>query len=184
MASLIGISGSLRRGSFNTALLRAAAALMPTGSALDVRTLHGIPLFDADEEAEGGLPASVVALKEAIASSDGVLLATPEYNASIPGVFKNAIDWLSRPPSDIRRVFGARRVALMGASPGRFGTLLSQNAWLPVLRTLGVTLWSGRLIVPQAAGVFDPDGAIVDQAVQRQLREFVAGFAAFASDKS
>jgi NAD(P)H-dependent FMN reductase len=151
MAAIIGISGSLRSRSFNTALLRTAAGLMPSGSTLDVRTLHGIPLYDGDEEAERGIPPAAATLKEAIVGADGLILATPEYNNSIPGVFKNAIDWVSRPPADIKRVFGGKPVAIMGASPGAFGTVLAQSAWLPVLRTLGVNLWTaGRLVVPRA----------------------------------
>ena len=85
-------------------------------------------------------------------AADGVLLVTPEYNNSIPGVFKNAIDWLSRPAADIKRVFGGRRFAIIGASPGAFGTVLSQAAWLPVLRTLGTQLWSGGRIAVARAG--------------------------------
>src|SRR5580700_8801598 len=136
MTKVLGISGSLRRGSHNSALLRAATALMPEGATLEVATIRGIPLYDADIEAQG-IPAAVAQLKEAVVAADGVLLVTPEYNNSIPGVFKNAIDWLSRPNTDARRVFGGRPFAVMGASPGGFGTILSQVAWLPVLRTLG-----------------------------------------------
>jgi NAD(P)H-dependent FMN reductase len=178
---LLGISGSLRQASFNTALLRAAAALLPEGAALDVRTLHGIPLYDADLEAKEGIPAAVTALKDAIAAADGVVLATPEYNNGIPGVFKNGIDWLSRPPADVKRVFAGRRIALIGASPGGFGTILSQSAWLPVLRTLGTRPWfGGRLMVSRAGSVFDDGGAIKDAAVQEQLRQFMQGFVDFA----
>ena len=137
MTKLIGISGSLRRGSFNTALLRASAELVPVGAELTVETIHGIPLYDADVETAEGIPERVSALKEAIVAADGLLLATPEYNNSMPGAFKNAIDWLSRPPADISRVFGGKPVAILGASPGAFGTLLSQNAWLPVLKDPG-----------------------------------------------
>ena len=118
MTKLFGLSGSLRRGSLNAALLRAAAELMPQGATLTVGTIHGIPLYDADIEAADGIPGPVTALKDAIAAADGLLLATPEYNNSIPGVLKNAIDWLSRPPADIKRVFAGRPVALIGASPG------------------------------------------------------------------
>jgi len=184
MMRLLGISGSLRAGSFNTRLLRNAAKLVPQGVSLDIRTLHGIPLYDADEEAANGLPQVVVDLKQAIASADGVILATPEYNNGIPGVFKNAIDWASRPPADIARVFGGRPFAILGASPGGFGTLLAQNDWLPVLRTLGADLWtSGRMLVPRAGGVFDGDGTIGDDTVRHQLQTFLAGYTAFIQQK-
>lgn len=182
MTRLLGLSGSLRAGSFNTALLRAAQSGLPPGVTLDVVTLHGIPLYDADLEAHEGLPAAVTALKEQIVACDGVLLATPEYNNGIPGVFKNAIDWLSRPPGDAARVFGNRPFAVIGASPGGFGTILAQNAWLPVLRTVGARYWSGgRLMVSRAQQVFDAHGAIADPKVAEQLGQFVAGFAAYAT---
>jgi len=184
MATLLGISGSLRRLSFNTSLLREAVSLVPAGTTIDVRTLHGIPLYDADEETERGVPGPVAQLKDAIAAADGVILCTPEYNNSIPGVFKNGIDWLSRPPADIKRVFGGKPVALMGASPGGFGTTLSQAAWLPVLRTLGMDLWAGsRLLVSRAGGVFDGHGAMTDDAVRQQLRQYIEGFAAYAASR-
>src|SRR5437870_1335677 len=105
MLTIIGLSGSLRAGSFNTALVRAAAELMPEGSQLVVRTIHGIPLYDGDAEAANGVPAAVRELGEAIANADGLLLASPEYNNSIPGPFKNAIDWLSRIDESPRPVF-------------------------------------------------------------------------------
>jgi len=109
MTKVLGISGSLRRGSYNTALLRAATGLMPQEATLEVASIRGVPLYDGDVEAQG-IPASVSQLKEAVVAADGVLLVTPEYNNSIPGVFKNVIDWLSRPPADARRVFGGRRL--------------------------------------------------------------------------
>jgi chromate reductase len=180
MVTLIGLSGSLRQGSFNTSLLRAAAALMPEGAVLRIESIRGIALYDGDLEASEGIPAPVAALKDAIAAADGLLLATPEYNNSIPGVMKNAVDWLSRPPSDSRRVFGGKPVALAGASPGGFGTLLSQNAWLPVWRTLGAQVWPDRLLVSRAQGVFDAEGALTDAKVREALRTFLAGFVAFA----
>ena len=180
MTTILGLSGSLRAGSFNTALLRAAEGLMPEGATLEVATLHGIPLYDGDVEARDGIPPAVQALKERIVACDGLLLATPEYNNGVPGVFKNGIDWLSRPNSDIARIFGDRPVAVMGASPGGFGTILSQNAWLPVLRTLGTRTWfGGRLMVSRAGQVFDAHGAMADEKAKAQLQQFLLGFVDF-----
>jgi NAD(P)H-dependent FMN reductase len=182
---LIGLSGSLRQSSLNSSLLRAAATLMPDGSELIIKSIRGIPLYDGDVEAASGIPELVTDLKNAIAAADGLVLVTPEYNNSIPGVFKNAIDWLSRPPADIKRVFGGKPVALIGASPGGFGTILSQNAWLPVLRTLGAELWSGgRMMVSRAPSVFDESGTLTDQNTREQLRGFLQGFAAYANPSS
>lgn len=181
MTRILGISGSLRAGSYNTALLRAARPMAPAGVHLEVATLHGIPLYDGDVEQRDGLPTAVTVLKDEIAASDAVLLVTPEYNNGIPGVFKNAIDWLSRPAADVARIFGGRPFAVIGASPGGFGTILAQAAWLPVLRTLGVRHWSGgRLMLSRASQVFDEHGDIKDEATREQLRKFVAGFAEFA----
>lgn len=175
---LVGISGSLRAGSYNAALLREAQALTPDGVELVAGSIRGIPLYDADLEVESGLPTAVAELKELIVGADGLMLFTPEYNNGIPGVFKNAIDWLSRPSSDIGRVFGGKPVAVLGASPGGFGTILSQNAWLPVLRTLGTAPWfEGRLMVARAGSVFDAEGQLIDEEIKRRLGTFIAGFA-------
>jgi len=182
MTTIIGISGSLRAGSFNSALLRAAADEMPSGTALEIASIKGIPLYDGDVEAAQGLPKTVVELKDRIAAADGLLLVTPEYNNSIPGVFKNAIDWLSRPDTDIARVFGGRPVGVVGASPGRFGTLLSQTAWLPILKTLGTAAYfGGRLQVGSAGQVFDQSGKLVDERVRGQLEKYLDGFCKFVA---
>jgi NAD(P)H-dependent FMN reductase len=180
MITLIGLSGSLRRGSYNSVVLRAAASMMPSGSELHIESIAGIPLYDGDEEAANGVPDAVSRLKNAIAAADGLLLLTPEYNNSIPGVAKNAIDWLSRPPGDIARVFAGKPIAIAGASPGGFGTILSQDAWLPVFRTLRADLWpGGRLLVSRAASVIDANGEIVDTATRESVRKFVEGFVAY-----
>lgn len=185
MTLLVGISGSLRRHSFNSGLLRAAQDELPQGSRLEIASIADVPLYNADIEESAGIPPSVAALKDAIAAADGLLLATPEYNNAIPGVFKNAIDWLSRPPADIRRVFGGRAVAIMGASPGGFGTVLAQNNWLPVMRTLGAQVWTGgRLMVSGAAQSFDAAGDLIDGAVRSRLRQFVNDFVTWIVTRS
>lgn len=181
MTKLVLISGSLRKGSFNTALLHAALTMAPEGVELVEGSIHGIPLYDGDVEAAEGIPDAVTRLKDLVADADGVILFTPEYNNGIPGVFKNAIDWMSRPSSDIARVFGNKPFAVTGASPSNFGTLLSQEAWLPIIRTLGTVPWFGVKLMVSRAGSVIADGTIVDEATEKKLRDFVSGFAAFVA---
>jgi NAD(P)H-dependent FMN reductase len=184
LIKILGISGSLRRQSYNTALLRNAQALLDPGVQLSIATLAGIPLYDADLEKREGIPPAVSELKKQILAHDGLLLATPEYNNGIPGVFKNAIDWLSRPPSDIVAVFRDRPTAVIGASPGGFGTILAQTSWLPVLRTLGVRQWFGaKLMVAKAGQVFDDEGELQDEETRQRLAGFLQGFVKFVNDR-
>jgi len=153
---------------------------MPAGAELKIESIEGIPLYNGDVEAAEGIPTRVAELKQTIAEGSGLLLATPEYNNSMPGVFKNAIDWLSRPASDIKAVFGGKPVAVMGASQGGFGTVLSQNAWLPVLRTLGTRPYlGGRLLVARAQTVFDENDSLQVEAIRKQLEQFLNGFVQF-----
>lgn len=177
MTKIIAISGSLRTGSYNTALVNAAAELFPDD--ITIAHINGIPLYNADFENSHGIPAVAAHLKDRIAAADGLLIATPEYNNSMPGVLKNAIDWLTRPPEDIPRVFYGRPVAVMGASPGGFGTVLAQNAWLPVLRTLRTRpFFAERLMVSRASGLVD-NGVLTDEETVARVRTFVGGFIEF-----
>jgi chromate reductase len=112
------------------------------------------------------------------------LIVTPEYNNSMPGVLKNAIDWLSRPSDEIRTVFGGRPVAVIGATLGQGGTTPAQTAWLPVLLTLGTLPWfGGRLMVSDADEVFDNTGKFIDETTKRRLTAFMTGFATFISER-
>jgi NAD(P)H-dependent FMN reductase len=183
--NIIGLAGSLRQGSYNRRLLAASVPLLAPDFVLEVIGLEGIPLYDGDVEARDGLPAAVAALKARIVAASALLIASPEYNNGIPGPLKNAIDWLSRPASDIPRVFGGRTVGIIGASPGRFGTLSAQQAWLPVLRTLGVVPYFGHSLMVGAAGtVFGNDGGIVDDGTRERLAAYLAGFAKFVRERA
>lgn len=157
---VLGISGSLRRDSHNTALLRAAAEHLPGDAQLVIFDgLRDIPAFDEDLEA-GRAPASVGTLREAIASADAVLFSTPEYNGSIPGALKNALDWASRPTAT--NVLRRKPVAVVGASTGLFGAVWAQAELRKVLSTIGADVINGEeLPLPQAHEAFDEHGALL-----------------------
>jgi NAD(P)H-dependent FMN reductase len=178
---ILALGGSLRAASFNRALLHEAAALAPAGVEVDLGVLDvpgALPLYDQDLVDRDGFPAAAVRLKDALRAADGLLIATPEYNWGIPGFLKNAIDWASRPSSDIPPVFGDLPVALVGAGGGG-GTRLAQSAWLPVFRFLRMRPWADEtLYVTGARTRFDEDGRLADDATREQLRAVVAGFAA------
>jgi chromate reductase len=179
---LLALSGSLRKGSYNTSLLRAAIDLAPADCRIDMLSIREVPLYDGDVEATSGVPKVVANLKDLVASADGILLSTPEYNGGIPGVLKNAIDWMSRPASDIPRVFKDRPLALMGATPGKAGTRFAQQAWLQPIRTLGMRLWTDKaLYIAGAGSIFDANGTLVDSVVRELLRAYMVGFAAFVA---
>jgi NAD(P)H-dependent FMN reductase len=181
---IIALSGALRRASYNTALLRAASELAPEGVDIELHTLHGIPLYDGDVEAEG-IPEAVTTLREAIRGADALLISTPEYNHSIPGVLKNGLDWLSRPSGEGAKLFGGKPTGLIGASPGGFGTVRAQGALLHVLHAFGSDLWmAGELLVSRAGSVFDAEGRLVDDKLRGQLQQFLQGFSAFVTERT
>jgi len=182
MTRLVGIAGSLRKASFNAGLLRAAVEVAPAGVTLVAGSIQEIPLYNGDDERANGIPLAVQTLKQQLANAEGLLLFTPEYNNSLPGVMKNAIDWLTRPAADIDALFGGKPVAVLGASPGGFGTILAQNAWLPVLRTLGTRPWfEGRMMVSRAGNIFDDNGNLTDEVTRQRLAQFIEGFAGFTA---
>jgi len=178
MITIIGISGSLRKGSYNSGLLRAAVETAPEGCTVDVASIRDIPLYDGDVEETEGIPEVVEEIKGRIEKADALLLVTPEYNNSVPGVLKNAMDWLSRPPQDRARVFGEKPVGLMGAGLGLFGTVNSQTAWLPVFRVLNMRVWFGKQIyVGGALNLFDESGNLVDENTKKRVASYMSAFA-------
>ncbi|HEX6025056.1 MAG TPA: NADPH-dependent FMN reductase [Solirubrobacter sp.] len=166
---VLGISGSLRAGSFNTALLRAAAALLPPGVRLRrYRDLALIPPYSEDADA----PPAVVALRAAIEEADALLIATPEYNGSIPGQLKNALDWASRPFPD--NALRGKPVAVVGASTGLFGAVWAQAELRKVLATSGADVLDEELPVGSAFDVFDAELALVDRELRGRLDRLLA----------
>jgi chromate reductase len=171
MARILGVSGSLRRGSHNTSLLRAAAELLPPGVELELYDgLRGLPPYDPDLDTGSAAPA-VARLREAIARADGVLIATPEYNGSMPGVLKNALDWASRPfPHNALR---GKPVAVIGASTGLFGAVWAQAETRKVLGIVGADVIGDELPVGQAEAAFSAAGELVEPEQRARLARLV-----------
>ena len=166
---ILGIAGSLRGGSYNRGLLRAAQELLPEGVELVEHGLGTLPFYDGDVEAAGD-PEAVVALKDAIRGADALLIATPEYNRGIPGVLKNAIDWASRPP--LGSPLTGKPVAVMGASTGRGGTARAQEQLRSALEfSRADVLEQPEVLVPEAYLRFDERGALVDEGTRAELAE-------------
>lgn len=181
MTVIVGLSGSLRAGSLNAGLLRAAAGAAPPGCALEIESIRDIPPYDADLEAAAP-PDSVTALQKRIGAADGLLLVSPEYNQSIPGVFKNAIDWVSSFPTGGDRIFRDLPVGVIGASAMWSGTLGAQTAWLPVFRGLAMKPYLGAtLYVGGARNKFDGDGNLTDHKTRESLADWMTGFAEFVA---
>jgi chromate reductase len=175
--SVLTLAGSLRRGSYNQRLLDAAAELAPESLRLQRHEgLAAVPMFNEDLEA-AGLPTGVRELCQAIHVSDAVLIATPEYNQSIPGVLKNAIDWLSRPSCN--GVLQGKVVGIVGVTVGQWGTRFAQAALRHVLfATESIVAPGGALFLRDAARLFDPHGKLQDSAARESLRRYLGEFAA------
>jgi chromate reductase len=176
LTKLFAISGALRSASYNTALLRAAQTLALAHVTIDIATLHGIPPYDGDSEAATGKPEAVIALDARIRAADGIIIATPEYNFSIPGVLKNATDWLSRGDNP----FKGKRVGIMGASIGVLGTGRAQYHLRQNLQGLeALTMPKPELFVAAAKTKFDADGKLIDVATSEKLAAWLAAFTIF-----
>ncbi len=168
---ILGISGSLRQGSYNTSLLRTAAGLLPEDVELELwGRLKEVPPYDEDDDVDPA-PASVAALRDAVAGADGILFATPEFNSSVPGQLKNAIDWVSRPlaTNPLRN----KPVAVVGASTGAFGAVWSQAELRKVLAATGARVVEGEVAVGHAPTRFDENGALGDENLVEQLQEVI-----------
>ncbi len=174
---VLGFAGSLRHGSYNRALLRAAAELAPDGMQIDTFDLAGIPLYNGDLDREGQRPEAVERFKEAIAEADALLIATPEYNYAVPGVLVNALDWASRPA--LRSPLAGTPVAIMGAAPGVIGTARGQeHLKLILLATQSLVMPHPGVVVNQAAGKFD-EGRLTDERTRAFLQDFLGALQDF-----
>lgn len=171
--NIAAISGSLRSASLNTALLRAAKEAAPAGVNVTLQDISGIPLYNGDEQA-AGFPAAVTSLAEALRAADGVLIATPEYNYSVPGVLKNAIDWLSRVDD---QPFAGKPVGLLGASMGVLGTARSQYHLRQVFIFLdGRVMNRPEVFVGGAHQKFDEQGQLTDDVTREYLGKYMSAF--------
>ena len=171
---ILGVAGSLRAGSFNRSLLRAAVELAPAGMVIETFDLLEVPLYNGDVEAAGD-PSGVAAFKQAIAAADGVLMATPEYNHGVPGVMKNAIDWASRPPREAP--LGGKPVGLIGASPGITGTARGQSQLRQAFEfTNSYCMPQPELLVFKAHEKFDAEGRLTDAATAQYLQGYLVAF--------
>lgn len=178
---IAAISGSLRKGSFNTALLRAASELAPAGIQIEICSIDGLPHYNEDVQAEGW-PVEVEALAAKIREADALLIATPEYNYSVPGVLKNAIDWLSRLDD---QPFGGKAIGLLGASKGALGTVRSQGHLRLIFVFLnGIVMNRPEVFVGSAHQKFDDQGRLTDQATRDFLETYLATFRKWTEERT
>jgi chromate reductase len=177
---ILGISGSLRQASLNTAALRACATLLPDGVTFSLADLSEVPLYNEELRVQG-LPQSVQQLREQINAADAIIIATPEYNYSFPGVLKNAIDWASRPPD---QPFDGKPIALMGATPGGLGTSRAQYQLRQVFIYLNSQLLNRpEVMISAASSKFDADGKLIDEPTAENLRKLLAALCGIARQR-
>lgn len=175
--TILGIAGSLRKGSYNKATLRAAQQLAPTGTVLEIFGLYGIPPFNQDEDTRP--PQGVVELKAKVRAANAILFATPEYNYSIPGVLKNAIDWASRPYGD--NAWNEKPVAIMGASIGMLGTARAQYHLRQCFVFLNMhALNQPEVMIANASQRFDEQGNLTDEKTRELIRQQLEALVAWA----
>lgn len=175
--NIIAISGSLRKDSFNTAVLRSLTALAPAGMNIEIVDIASVPLYNQDDEA--AFPPVAKALKDKIEAADGVIIATPEYNRSIPGVLKNAIDWVSRPWG--KNSFAGKAAMTLGVSVGKIGTAVAQSHLRQILAYLDVKLvGQPELYIGPAQELFDEKGNITDETMKEHLTKALEVLAARA----
>lgn len=177
---IVGISGSLRKASYNTSLLRALLSLQPPGMEIEPNRLNGIPVYDGDDEKANGKPAAILELDQKIRAADGVIIVTPEYNFSIPGGLKNAIDWLSRDSSPLK----GKRVGVMGASDGPIGTARSQYHLRQTLQSQeSIVMPRPEIFVGNAGKKFDAEGNLTDDDTVQRLKKWLKAFADWVENK-
>jgi chromate reductase, NAD(P)H dehydrogenase (quinone) len=177
---IIAISGALRKASTNTGLLRALKDVAPAHVAIEIATLHGIPLYDGDEEQAHGKPAAVALLDAKIRASDGVVIATPEYNSTIPGVLKNATDWLSRGGSPFRW----RKIGIIGAADGPLGSARSQVQLRQNLQAMeAIAMPKPEFLAGNNGQKFDADGNLTDADSRKRLSHWLEAYIAFLQAK-
>lgn len=178
--NILAISGSLRKASLNTKLLHAIKAMAGEKLSIEIATLHGIPLYDGDDEAATGKPEAVLALDHRIRAADGLIIATPEYNFSIPGVLKNATDWLSRGGSP----FKWKRTGIVGVSAGLVGTARSQYHLRQNMQALeALVMPKPEVFVRSGEKMFDSDGAISDEPTRKSVAGWITAFAEWVEHK-
>jgi chromate reductase len=182
---IVAISGSLRADSFNQMLIHALDQSSQAGCTFSHISLRDIPVYNQDDEDEMGIPSLILEIQSQLMECDGLLIASPEYNHSIPGVLKNAFDWLTRPAEKIETVFRDLPVGVVGVTPGKGGTVLAQKAWQPIIQTLGMRPFKlSSLALSDAERIFSRSGELIDEQVQGDVEHFMKGYTQFIRDNT